>query len=90
MRGSAGRETADQPRRTSAGEDAPLGAVDPAGVVGEDELQGVGHALVGGAQGRQGHGLAEDDPRVAGGGGHGGSPEGFDEGGDFERVKDAR
>ena len=32
--------------------DAPLGGVDAPGVVGEDRLQGVGHALVGGAQGR--------------------------------------
>ena len=41
-----------------AGEDAPLGPVDPAGVAGEDRLQGVGHAPVGGAQfGRQGRGF---------------------------------
>jgi len=33
-----------------AGEDAPLGPVDAAGVVGEDRLQGVGHALVGSPQ----------------------------------------
>ena len=37
-----------------AGEKPPLGVVDAAGVVGEDGLQGIGHALVGGAQGRQG------------------------------------
>ena len=35
---------------TPVGEQPPLGAVDAAGVVGEDGLQGVGHALVGGAQ----------------------------------------
>ena len=53
-----------------AGEDAPLGAVDPAGVVGEDRLQGVGHTLVGGAQGRR-SGRRAGDLRVSGGGGHG-------------------
>ena len=45
----------------------PLGAVDAPGVVGEDRLQGVGHALVGGAQGRQSGGLAGDDLRIGGG-----------------------
>ncbi len=38
---------------TPAVEKLPLGGVDPAGVVGEDGLQGVGHARVGGAQGRR-------------------------------------
>ena len=41
-------------------EKLPLGAVDAAGVVGQDGLQGVGYARVGGAQGRA--------PRRAGGG----------------------
>ena len=36
-----------------AGEVAPLGPVDAAGVACEDGLQGVGHALVGGAPGRR-------------------------------------
>ena len=53
-----------------ASEDAPLDAVDALGVVGEDGLQGVGHALVGGAQGRQGCRFLEDD-LGAGGGGYG-------------------
>ena len=34
-------------------EKLPLGGVDALGVVGEDGLQGVGHALVGGAQSRR-------------------------------------
>ena len=38
---------------------------------GEDGFQGVGHALVGGTQGRRGGRRAGDDLRVAGGGGHG-------------------
>ena len=40
------------------GEQFPLCAIDAPGVVGEDGLQGVGHALVGGAQGRQSRGRA--------------------------------
>ena len=47
------RQGAEAHRVAPAGEYAPLGAVDAAGVVGEDGLQGVGHALVGGAQGRR-------------------------------------
>ena len=35
-----------------AGEDAPLGSVDPLGVVGEDRLQRRSHALIGGPQRR--------------------------------------
>ena len=63
-------------------EQPPLGAVDTAGVVGEDGLQGVGDALVGGA-------LAGYDLRVAGGGGHGRvSGGGFSR--RFRRAKDAR
>ena len=53
----------------------PLGAVDPAGVVGEDGLQGVGHAPVGGPQGRRGGRRAGDDLRVVNHGGHKRSPE---------------
>ena len=34
-------------------EKLPLGLIDALGVVGEDGLQGVGHPLVGGAQGRR-------------------------------------
>ena len=34
-------------------EQPPLGAVDALGIVGEDGLQGVGYAPVGGAQGRR-------------------------------------
>ena len=55
---------------TPVGEQPPLGAVDALGVVGEDGLQCRGHALVGGAQFREGRGLAWDDLRVAGGGSH--------------------
>ena len=53
-----------------ASEDAPLGTVDAAGVVDEDGLQGIGHALVGGPEHGEGRGLAGDD-LSAGGGGHG-------------------
>ena len=49
-------------------EQPPLGGVDAPGVVGEDGLQGIGHALVGGAQGRRSGGRAGDDLRVGGGG----------------------
>ena len=52
-------------------EQPPLCAVDPAGVFGEDGLQGGGNALVGDAQRREGRGRAGDDLRTAGGGGHG-------------------
>ncbi len=65
------RQGAEAYVATPAVEKLPLGGVDPAGVVGKDGLQGVGHALVGGAQGRQGRGLAGDDLQVAGGGSHG-------------------
>ena len=51
-------------------EKLPLGLIDALGVVGEDGLQGFGHALVGGAQSRQGCRFPEDD-LGAGGGGHG-------------------
>ena len=51
-------------------EQTPLGAVDAPGVVGEDRLQGVGHALVSGTQSRHSGGLAEDDLRVGSGGGN--------------------
>ena len=68
--------------------DAPLGLIDAAGVVGEDRLQGFGHALVGGAQRRQGCGFSGDDLR-AGGRVMGGSPAaGFR--GRFRRAKAAR
>ena len=69
-----GRQGAQVHRVAPAGEYAPLGAVDALGIVGEDGLQGVGHPLVGGAQGRRSGGLIGSDMRVAGGGGHGGSP----------------
>ena len=52
------------------GEEPPLGAVDAAGVFGEDGLQGGGNAPVGGAQGRRCGRRAGDDLRGAGGGGH--------------------
>ena len=42
---------------TPAGEEPPLRGVDAPSVVGEDGLQGVGHALVGGTQSRQGRGF---------------------------------
>ena len=51
-------------------EKLPLGAVDAPGVVGEEGLQGVGHPLVGGTQGRRSGRRAGDDLRVAGGGSH--------------------
>ena len=65
-----GRQRREAHLVAPAGEDAPLGPVDAPRVVGEDGFQGVGHALVGGAQGRQGRGLPGDD-LGAGGGGHG-------------------
>ena len=51
-------------------EEPPLGGIDALGVVGEDGLQGFGHALVGGAPSSQGRGFLGDD-LGAGGGGHG-------------------
>ena len=85
VRGSAGRDV--RPHLvTPAGEDAPLGAVDAAGVVGEDSLQCVGHALVGGPQGRRSGGLAGDDLGV-GGGGHGRVSGGGIARADFGRLK---
>ena len=63
-------------------EQPPLGAVDAAGVVGEDGRKGVGHPLVGGAQGRRGSGRAGNDLRVAGGG-HGAGLQRRDFRGDF-------
>ena len=62
-------------------EQTPLGAVEAPGVVGEDGLQGVGHAPVGGAQDRRRRRLAEDDLRI--GGGHGRVSGGGISGGDF-------
>ena len=56
-----GRQGDESDLVAPAGEESPLGAVDAAGVVGEDGLQGVGHTLVGGAQSWQGHGRAGDD-----------------------------
>ena len=69
--GGLGRQGAEAHVATPVGEEPLLGAVDALGVVGEDGLQGVGHAPVGGEQRRQGRGGAGDDRRVAGGGGHG-------------------
>ena len=48
-----GRQGDESDLVAPAGEDAPLGAVDALGVIGEDGLQGVGHALIGGAQCRR-------------------------------------
>ena len=45
-----GGERGEPDLAAPAGEDAPLGIVGPAGVAGEDRLQGCGHALIGGAQ----------------------------------------
>ena len=47
------RQGAQVHAASPAFKEPPLGAVDAAGVVGEDGLQCVGHALVGGAQGRR-------------------------------------
>ena len=47
-------------------EDTPLGAVDPAGVVGEEGREGVGHGFLGGPQLRQGRGPVGDYLLVAG------------------------
>ena len=66
-----GRQGAQVHVAAPVSEDATLGGVDAPGVVGENGLQGVGHALVGGQQGRRRRRLAEDDLRVAGGGGLG-------------------
>ena len=71
-----------------AGEDTPLGAVDAAGVVGEDGFQRVSHALVGGAQGRRRRRLAKDNQRV--GGGVHGRVSGGGVSGAIQGTKDAR
>ena len=73
---------------TPVGEESPLGGVDAAGVACEDGLQGVGHAPVGGAQGRRSGRRAGND-LGAGGGGHGRVSGGASEGG-FRRAKAAR
>ena len=71
-----------------AGEESPLGAVDAAGIVGEDGLQGIGHALVGGAQSRRSGGRAGDDLVASGGGYRRVSGGGI--AGRFRRLKAAR
>ena len=68
------KRDAVRPQSHHSVEEAPLGPVDAVGVVGEDGLQGVGHALVGGAQGRQGCGFPEDDLRALAAVVMGGSP----------------
>ena len=47
-----GRQGAQSHQVAPAGEESPLSGVDALGVVGEDGLQGRGHAPVGGAQSR--------------------------------------
>ena len=54
------RQGAETHVATPVVENLPLSLIDAAGVVGEDGLQGVGHALVGGPQGRQGCRFPED------------------------------
>ena len=65
-----GRQGAQSHQVAPAGEESPLSGVDALGVIGEDGLQGRGHAPVGGAQGRRSGGLAGNDLQAAGGGGH--------------------
>ena len=48
-----GRQGWEAHRVAPVVEQPPLGGVDTLGVFGEDRLQGVGHALIGGAQGRR-------------------------------------
>ena len=81
------RQGAQAYAATPVGEESPLGAVDAAGVVGEDGIQSVGHALVGSAQHRRSGGrgticgsavVVIDGPPVAGLRGR------------FRRVKDPR
>ena len=59
-----GRQGLQSHLATPASEKFPLGVVNAPGVVGEDGLQGLGHALIGGAQGWRCRRLMWNDLKV--------------------------